>query len=71
MSNVQELPRRNAESAMQALRQFDIKIADFKAQLDGLASTLATFSARLESIETFISAERIKQLGRGPTARCQ
>ncbi len=68
-TRVLELPRRNAESVMQRLREMEVKLVEQQQRIDGLNNLVATLSQRLESAEQFVVQERIKRMGSGATVK--
>jgi hypothetical protein len=66
---VLELPRRNAESVMQRLREMELKLVEQQQRIDGLNNLVSALLQRLSGTEEFVTQERIKRMGSGATVR--
>jgi hypothetical protein len=68
-NKVLELPRRNAESVMERLRQMEIQLVEQQQRIDGLNASISGFILRMQALEQYVAQQRIAQMGKGPTCR--
>lgn len=62
-----ELPRKNANSVMQALEQMTKIVENQQIRIDGLNSAVSTLSTRLNALELIINLQKAQSMGTGPT----
>lgn len=64
-----DLPRRNGQSVLEALRGQDVKLAEQQLRIDGLNQTVATLLLRVHQVEQFVAIQKVVNMGTGPTVR--
>lgn len=67
MNNIQDIPRRNAESVFQALTRMETKFVEQQQLVGALQNTVSELLMRVRDLETRMAAIKVSMIGRGPT----
>jgi len=65
----QEVNKKNTAAVSQTLEEMRLKLAEQQQRIDGLISTMSTFSQRLGELEQLVRVQRAILQGTGPTVR--
>lgn len=64
-----DLPRRNGPAVLGTLRAMGVKLAEQQLRIDGLNQTVATLTSQVQELQQFVAAQRVVNMGTGPTVR--
>lgn len=62
-----DLPRRNAETVFQVVKDMDAMIRQQKVTIDGFNAAIGSLSARVAELELMVNTHRAMLIGHGPT----
>lgn len=66
---MQELNRRNTETAEQAIKDMYIKIEEQQIRISGLNNTMSTIMDRINQIEQMVHSQKIQLTGTGASVK--